>query len=203
MRLNLGCGTVAPESWCNVDYGIGARLNRPFLRPLTRRLFSTAWPDNIVLHDLTKALPWADGSVDAVYSSHTLEHLDKDAGERLVAECRRVLKPGGILRIVVPDLGRIVGGYQDGRIESRDFLVELGAHAPWAGRGRLRDIVALFSGSRHLCMYDEAALLGLLGRHGFTGRRAAPFDSAIGDIGEIEREDRAVGELIVEGVRSA
>jgi len=199
MKLNLGCGAVAPEGWENVDFAIGARLNRSFLRPIARRVFTTEWPPNVLLHDLTKRFPWPDRSVDVVYSSHTLEHLEKGAGERFVAECRRVLKPGGILRIVVPDLRRIVKEYESGQIESRDFLVALGAHAPWAGTGKARQLAALFSGSAHLCMYDEEALLRLIRSHGFDCHRAAPFDSEIEDIRVIEREDRAIDELIVEG----
>lgn len=199
MRLNLGCGTVAPADWLNVDFAIGARLNRSLARPLAQRVFKTPWPRNIVIHDLSKRFPWADASADAVYSSHTLEHLSRVAGEHFMAECRRVLKPGGTLRIVVPDLARIVAEYQAGKIDGRDFLSELGAHAPWAGHGKLKRIAALFSGSLHLCMYDAKALLDLAARYGFACRRVEPFQSAIPDIAAIEREDRAKGELIIEG----
>jgi SAM-dependent methyltransferase len=199
MKLNLGCGTVAPASWLNVDFAIGAKLNRSLARPIARRIFKTPWPQNVFIHDLTTRFPWADASADTVYTSHTLEHLSREAGEHFMAECRRVLKPGGTLRIVVPDLARIVGEYQSGKVDGRDFLAELGAHAPWAGRGKLRQIVALFSGSLHLCMYDEKALLDLTAKHGFACKRAEPFKSAISDISDIEREDRAMGELILEG----
>jgi predicted SAM-dependent methyltransferase len=156
-------------------------------------MFSTDWPPNVLLHDLIKRFPWPDRSVDVVDSSRTLEQLEKGIGERFIAESRRVLKPGGILRIVVPDLQRIVKEYESGQIESRDFLVALGAHAPWAGNGKVRQIAALFSGSQHLYMYDEEALIRLMRVHGFDCHRAAPFDSAIEDIRVIEREDRAVG----------
>ena len=201
MRLNLGCGTVAPENWVNVDFAIGARLNKSLARPLAKRIFSTPWPDNVLIHDLTKPFPWPDASADAVYSSHTLEHLNREGGAHFMAECRRVLKPGGILRIIVPDLARIVGDYNSGKTDARDFLTELGAHAPWAGEGKLRQIAAHFSGSLHRCMYDEKALLELMAQHGFKCRRAEPFQSAIPDIADIELEERARGELIVEGRR--
>ena len=42
--------------------------------------------------------------VDAIYASHMLEHLDRAEARSFLAECRRVLKPGGILRLAVPDL---------------------------------------------------------------------------------------------------
>ena len=49
--------------------------------------------------------------MDVVYHSHLLEHLQQEEGEDLIQECFRVLKPGGILRIVVPDLERICRDY--------------------------------------------------------------------------------------------
>lgn len=61
-------------------------------------------PDNIIVHNLAKGIPFPDGSVDVVYHSHLLEHLDRDVAERFLREVQRVLRLGGIQRIVVPDL---------------------------------------------------------------------------------------------------
>jgi predicted SAM-dependent methyltransferase len=70
-----------------------------------------AMSDNIVVHDLRKGIPAEEGSVDAVYHSHTLEHIDRDDVPGFMAEILRVLKPGGIHRIVVPDLEAPVRAY--------------------------------------------------------------------------------------------
>lgn len=107
MKLNLGCGDHVIEGWTNVDYALDARLNRlPLFRVVNRklRIFSTDWDKRIVLHDLTKRFPWPDSSVDVVYSAHALEHFTKEHGRAFLAECYRVLRPRGIIRIVVPDL---------------------------------------------------------------------------------------------------
>jgi SAM-dependent methyltransferase len=61
--------------------------------------------------DLRARLPFADGSADAVYHSHVLEHLERGQAAAFLAECRRVLKPGGVLRIAVPDLEGICRRY--------------------------------------------------------------------------------------------
>ncbi len=61
--------------------------------------------------DITRRLPFADGSVEAVFSSHVFEHLFADEVERLTRELHRVLQPGGICRVVVPDLEKIVAMY--------------------------------------------------------------------------------------------
>ncbi len=55
-------------------------------------------------HDLRAPLPLAADSFDFVYHSHVLEHLEKADARRLLSECHRVLKPGGTVRVVVPDL---------------------------------------------------------------------------------------------------
>jgi len=58
----------------------------------------------LVLHDLRRGIPASDASVDAVYHSHVLEHLDRDRVPDFLAEVLRVLKRGGVQRIVVPDI---------------------------------------------------------------------------------------------------
>lgn len=107
MKLNLGCGAQVVEGWVNVDYSLGARFMKvPLFRAVNRKLrfFNIDWDNRIYLHDLTRPFPWPEASVDAAYSSHTLEHLSRDAGRRFLGECHRVLRRGGIVRILVPDL---------------------------------------------------------------------------------------------------
>jgi SAM-dependent methyltransferase len=112
--LNLGCGvktSSAPEV-INVDWSIYLRLRRNRLgRQLALSLLSgerlerfKGMPSNIVVHNLSKGIPFDTASVDAVYHSHMLEHLARDVAPKFLLEVKRVLKPGGIQRIVVPDL---------------------------------------------------------------------------------------------------
>jgi predicted SAM-dependent methyltransferase len=90
-RLNLGCGSRRHPEWTNVD-----------LVP--------AGPD-VIASDLRRPLPFAAGSFEAVYAAHVLEHLAPVEAARLLAEARRLLAPGGIVRIVVPDLEGIARAY--------------------------------------------------------------------------------------------
>jgi predicted SAM-dependent methyltransferase len=89
--LNLGCGEMFHRAWTNVDF----------------RAFSP----EVMAHDLRQPLPFADASFAAVYSSHLLEHFSRPCAPLFLAECRRLLKPGGILRLVVPDLETIAKLY--------------------------------------------------------------------------------------------
>lgn len=91
--LNFGCGSTLHPDWVNVD----------------------AAPANstVIACDVRRGLPFADEYFDAAYGSHVLEHLDPAAGAAVLQECRRVLKPGGILRVIVPDLETIAKLYLD------------------------------------------------------------------------------------------
>jgi SAM-dependent methyltransferase len=89
--LNLGCGSSFHEEWINLDTVPAA--------------------PGVIRHDLKTGLPFSDGTFDAVYSSHVIEHFQPPAAQNLINECYRVLRPGGIGRIVVPDLETIVRLY--------------------------------------------------------------------------------------------
>jgi SAM-dependent methyltransferase len=65
----------------------------------------------VVAHDLTRGVPFPEASFDVVYHSHVLEHFHRDAAERFLRECRRVLRPGGVLRVAVPDLEQMARLY--------------------------------------------------------------------------------------------
>jgi len=83
--LNFGCGTRYDTRWNNID-------------------FHSESNDVTRVNLLTTGFPFPDNSFDAVYSSHVLEHFSKSEGSFLISEAYRILRPGGVLRIVVPDL---------------------------------------------------------------------------------------------------
>jgi len=117
--LNLGCGTRTSPHTENIDWSIYLRLKRSRIgRALAARALAgirreqfLRLDNNIVVHDLRTGIPAADQSVDAVYHSHVLEHIDRDAVPSFFAEIRRVLRPDGIQRVVVPDLERYARAY--------------------------------------------------------------------------------------------
>ncbi|MBV5328912.1 MAG: polysaccharide pyruvyl transferase family protein [Chlorobium sp.] len=82
--LNLGCGGRYHPAWTNVDY------------------IQTG--PGVLAQDLMQPFEFSDNTFDAVYHSHVLEHMPKRYAPDFLRECLRILKPGGILRVVVPDL---------------------------------------------------------------------------------------------------
>lgn len=201
MKLNLGCGSRVPDGWINVDYALGARLAKaPIFRVMNRRLglFNLDWNERIHIHNLTKKFPWADSSIDVVYSSHTLEHFTKEDGRMFLAECHRVLRKNGIIRIVVPDLRYIVDEYIAGRIKADDFVERLDV-LYGNSMSALKNRLSPFIQFPHKCMYDSSRLLKILKETGFDASNRAPFDSDIDDIRMVELEGRTENAVIVEG----
>jgi SAM-dependent methyltransferase len=126
--LNIGCGRHYDLRWENLDLA----SNDP----------------NVMIHDVTRGIPFAADEFDAVYHSHILEHLKPELGEQLIAECYRVMKPNGILRIVVPDLERIAELYL--QTHARAWQDESGAQTDyeWMKLELLDQLVRDHSGGR-------------------------------------------------------
>jgi predicted SAM-dependent methyltransferase len=206
MKLHLGCGSNFVEGWINVDYSLGARVAHiPVVGTIAKvfGFFGLDWNPKIVLHNLTKPLPWPDTTVAVIYSSHTLEHLRSEDGDALIRECARVLKLGGILRIAVPDLERYVADYTKGRVSANFFIDSLLVFPQQGQPLRKRILNGYFDdGHTHKCMYDHTALITLMEKHGLKAEKRTSFDSRIDGIRDIELEDRTVNCVVVEGVKA-
>lgn len=117
--LNLGCGTRTSAVCVNIDWSMPLRLHRSKIGQSLASLILTgprleqfrAISGPVVVHDLRRGIPAEDSTVDAVYHSHVFEHIDRQHVATFLREVRRVLKPGGIHRIVVPDLEQIASRY--------------------------------------------------------------------------------------------
>src|SRR5262245_41816323 len=114
-RANVGCGATPTEGWLNFDNSISVRLAGWTLLLSILKSLGLASQDalkfaaivrlkGVVWADASRRIPVQSESLDVVYSSHMLEHLDPREAECFLNEIRRVLKPGGIIRLVVPDL---------------------------------------------------------------------------------------------------
>jgi predicted SAM-dependent methyltransferase len=126
--LNLGCGKQFHEDWVNLD-------------------LESSDP-TVIKHDLAHGVPFQTGTFDAVYHSHVLEHLKPEQGERLIEECFRVLKPGGILRVVVPDLERIALLYLEMHERAWDGDDDCKVNYNWMKLELLDQLVRECSGGR-------------------------------------------------------
>jgi SAM-dependent methyltransferase len=226
LRLHLGCELNTPDGWINLDGSWGAWLAKyPRLRAslklsriFPRHLVEKPWPRNILVHDLNKPLPFPDDSLAAVYAAHVLEHLYLAEAQKLLKECYRTLQPGGIIRLVVPDLQALILEYIDAepgmgpldgekKINRADVLqrrLMLREEAPHSGNLIYKLYSKLTDFHSHKWMYDVESLTDYLERTGFINiLEMPPHESLIEDIGTIEQVERIANGagICLEGVK--
>lgn len=120
--LNLGCGTRMHLECNNLDFSpytfLVKHINLAKLLYKTKIISENRWENilkmdpHIISWNILKGIPFPDDTFDVIYSSHVIEHIEKDFVPIILKECHRTLKKSGIVRIVVPDLQVIVEKYQ-------------------------------------------------------------------------------------------
>jgi ubiquinone/menaquinone biosynthesis C-methylase UbiE len=149
------------------------------------------WDRTIRRFDIVKGLPYAARSVDAIYSSHTLEHLYLDDARKVLEECQRVLKPGGCLRVALPDGERwasdLISGYSDEESgPGLTYNLRLGSHFLARPVG-LRRLTALLSGSTHKWQPTRDLVEKLMLGAGFRQSEERSYrEGALPDLEQVE-----------------
>ena len=134
----------------------------------------TEWDPEIQRHDIRK-LPYSDGSVDAVYSSHTLEHVYIDEARQVLREVSRVLKPGGLVRLALPDAEQLARAFI-ARVDDLDadagwdFNDALLAH-PRSPPSGLHRLLSRAGGHTHRWQPTPAMVTRMLEEAGFSDVR--------------------------------
>jgi len=96
IKLNIGSGTDYKRGWINIDNNSDDNIEKLDLN----------W-------DLRYPLPFPDNSVDFIFNEHFVEHLTVEEARAILADLKRVLKAGGVLRIAMPDLAMVVDQYMN------------------------------------------------------------------------------------------
>jgi predicted SAM-dependent methyltransferase len=140
-RLHVGCGKIRLDGWVNADVVPGAQL-----------IIDLRWP-----------LPFPANYLERIYSEHVLEHVTYETAVRFLREARRVLKPGGVIRIAMPDLDDLIEGYcQNWR---RFDWVQWPEHSFIKTRAQMINIAFRWWDHQHL--YNREELARALGDAGF------------------------------------
>lgn len=170
--LNIGCGKQHLSGFVNMD------IEQPYDKKL----------------DARKGLPYPDQTVDGVYSEHFFEHLTQAEGLGFLRETRRVLKPGGIVRVAMPDLDAFVQRYVSEDWRGDGDMFKLGFD--WvANRCEMLNLGLREWGHKHL--YNEEELIRIAQMAGLEPTKRCEHGKS--DTPEfIGRETRNGSKLIIE-----
>jgi len=172
-KLHIGSGWRRLEGWLNTDIELV--------------------PD-VMQMDATTRFPFADNTFEYLFTEHMIEHVPYPKGRSMLQECYRVLRPGGIIRVITPDLATIIGLYgPDQCSEQRQYL-------QWFFEAFLHDgsppnavlaINAMFRLWGHQFLYDEATLTHSMTEAGFrTVQRHILGESPHPELQNLENEQR-------------
>jgi predicted SAM-dependent methyltransferase len=149
-RLHIGCGKRNLTGWLNSDY----------------------FPSdpNIVHIDATRKYPFANNSLNYIFSEHMIEHVSYEQGASMLRECYRTLKPGGRLRIATPDYTFLHELYASEKSDLQLNYIKWATDNHINGLQHYADIFVINNYVRdwgHLFIYDFAALRSSLETAGF------------------------------------
>ena len=210
--VNIGCGQTPTEGWKNFDNSLSLKLAGSTVRFAVAKALGFLSADQlnyidwlrdnrIEFADAVRRIPLPDASSKVVYTSHMLEHISRDGARAFLLEAKRVLAPGGVLRIVVPDLGKAIERYNDDG-DAEAFMEHMLVAAP--PLTSVRDKVhLLFTGYRHhQWMYDGRSLSALLEELGFRDVVVQPAgETMIEDPGTLDLFERSEESVYVEARR--
>jgi SAM-dependent methyltransferase len=212
LRVNVGCGATPTEGWINLDNSFSVRIARwpMFARMLskTRILSRQSYEFAVIANsrkirfaNATLRIPYGNNSVEVLYSSHMIEHLDRQEAKAFLAEVRRVLKPGGIVRLAAPDLARLIKSYlATGDADLFVARTHMSQARPHGLPGRAK--MALMGYRGHLWMYDGMSLAALLEDAGFTDVSILPAGATkIANPGSLDLTERAEESVYVEAIQ--
>lgn len=191
--VQYGCGYSAPTKWRNFDASPTLRFERLRLVGVLYTKNASRFPKNVEYGDIIKGLPLSPESCNGVYCSHILEHLSLDDFRTALHNTKRILRPSGIFRLVLPDLEHSIKQYlgSSSSDAAHEFLRETCLGHEKRARG-IRGFVASWLGnSQHLWMWDYKAIEPELEKAGFTEIRKASFgDSSDPMFQEVEDKGR-------------
>jgi len=200
LRLHLGCHEHVVPGWENLDKSPNVYLSRaPGLKAMLRRAgvlndeqARYTFPSNAIHADVTKGLEYADGSASYVYSSHMIEHVSHWRALELLRDCFRVLQPGGVIRLLTPDLEQWIQEYGRGDTAKETtradaFMTKLGIYSEQRGTVVQRFVRRNMSGAIHQWLYDFESLSRLLEQAGFVDvRRWSYREGTVPDLDLLE-----------------
>ena len=199
LYIQYGCGFSSAKGWRNFDASPTLRFER---LPVLGKLYTkneNRFPSNVEYGDIVKGLPVEINSCKGVYCSHILEHLSLNDFRIALKNTYKILKPGGLFRLVLPDLEHCIKQYSNNNSSEAAFLFMQNTLLGYEYRPKgLKAIIALlFGNSQHFWMWDYKAILLELSNAGFKNVNRAYYNSSedpyFNGVEEISRWEDCLG----------
>jgi SAM-dependent methyltransferase len=175
-RLHWGCGPITPYGWVNSDVAPFQGVD--------------------VVADIRAGLPLADDSFDYIASIHALPELPYGDLDRALTELRRVLRPGGVLRLALPDLDKSIDAYV-GK-DTDYFLISDDVVKSLSGKM----IVQLLWYGRSKSLFTVEFTTELLARTGYRAIQPCAFQQTASSFpGIVELDDRPLESFFIEATK--
>ena len=150
--INLGSGHWKFEGWVNVDLDLDSR------------------PD--VCADLAAGLPFRDACADFMHSEDFIDQLDLEHARHFLRECHRILKPGGVIRILTPDVEQLARLYlQEPAALKALWRDHVGVPLRYGTAAEILNVGMRFAG--HTFLYDADTFAQLAADSGFRAERVS------------------------------
>lgn len=190
LKINFGSGAAGRPGWINVDV--------------------VTSPGVSCVVDCRSEQPFADNSARLIFTEHFLEHIEYPLdAQKFLSECRRILKPGGLLRIVVPDAEQYLSAYCTEGWQALENLrlLKSGRRDPYFDmiyETKMELVNMIFrQGNEHKFAYDFETLKHVLEASGFVRVSKMSCGATLGTETPIDLPERAHESLYVECFKSA
>lgn len=199
--VQYGCGWSAPDTWRNFDASPTLRFERiPVLGNLYTKN-ATRFPSNVEYGDIVKGLPIPTNTCNAIFASHVLEHLALNDFSVALNHTFDLLKPGGVFRVIVPDLRAIAQSYlqSSNPLAAHEFMRDSSLGSEIRPRGVAGLLKNWLGNSSHLWMWDFNSMQSALNDAEFVSVRRCEFgDSADPMFMAVEDRERFINAVAIE-----
>ena len=213
IMINFGCGMTPVKDYLNYDnsLAISLKILPLFVINLLRRVSIVnessfefiifAKNNKIRKLDVRKRLPFFDSSVDFVYSSHMVEHLYHNEAIFFLSEVKRVLRDGCRVRLVLPDLGKLINSYTQTK-DADQFMISSLLYETEESSLLYRLKLFFIGPRKHQWMYDSKSIKRLLESIGFNEVVSLnPGETTASNLGELNLFEGGDSSIFIEAVK--
>lgn len=213
LMINFGCGMTPVKEYLNFDNSpsVNLKVLPIFLLKFFKNISVINQPNyNFIMFaknnrirrlDVRKKLPFDNESIDFAYSSHMVEHLYRKDAVSFLTEVHRILKVGGRIRLVLPDLEKLIELYN--QTKDADNFMKSSLLFEFEESNSFNKLKMFFLGPRrHQWMYNSKSLITLIEAIGFKEIVSLnPGETETDDIGSLNLFEGGVSSIFIEGVK--